>query len=101
MNKEKLNGFGNTLNRQLSRINDELYELIIVHNGLYVSSNDSGKYKCTLYTAMTGAANQQKWKMLDCRVLGFIAGTISNSLTTYVNYDWEDQTTCPSMSTAF
>ena len=54
-----------------------------------------------LYTAMTGAANQQKWKMLDCRVLGFIAGTISNSLTTYVNYDWEDQTTCPSMSTAF
>ena len=51
-----------------------------------------------LYTTMTSAADQQKWKMLDCRVLGFIAGTISNSLTTHVNYDWEDQTTCPSVS---
>ena len=47
MNKEKLNSFGNMPNRQLSRIDDELYEIIIVHNGLYVSSNDSGKHKCT------------------------------------------------------
>ena len=38
--------------------------------------------------------------MLDHRVLGFIAGTISNSLTIHVNYDWEDQTTCPSISKA-
>ena len=53
-----------------------------------------------LYTAMTGAANQQKWKMLDHCILGFIASTISNSLTTHVNYDWEDQTTCPSVSKA-
>ena len=53
-----------------------------------------------LYTAMTGAVDQQKWKMLDHQVLGFIAGTISNSLTTHVNYDWEDQTTCPSVSKA-
>ena len=53
-----------------------------------------------LYTAMTGAADQQKWKMLDCHVLGFIAGTISDSLTTHVNYDWKDQTTCPSVSKA-
>ena len=52
-----------------------------------------------LYTAMTSAADQQKWKMLDCQVLGFIASTISNSLTTHINYDdWEDQTTCPSVS---
>ena len=47
MNKKKLNSISNVLNRQLSRINDELYKLIIVHNGLYVSSNDSGKHKCT------------------------------------------------------
>ena len=47
---------------------------------------------------MTGIADQQKWKMLDHHVLGFITGTISNSLTTHVNYDWEDQTTCPSVS---
>ena len=32
MNKDKLNSLGNVLNKQLSRINDELYELIIVHN---------------------------------------------------------------------
>ena len=53
-----------------------------------------------LYTAITSTANQQKWKMLDHQVLGFIASTISNSLTTHVNYDWEDQATCPSMSKA-
>ena len=53
-----------------------------------------------LYTAMTGAADQQTWKMQDCHILGFIASTISNSLTTHVNYNWEDQATCPSMSKA-
>ena len=47
MNEEKLNGFSNVPNRQLSKIDDKLYELIIVHNGLYVSSDDSGKHKCT------------------------------------------------------
>ena len=46
MNEEKLNSFSNVPNRQLSRIDDELYELIIVHNRLYVSSNDSGEHKC-------------------------------------------------------
>ena len=35
-----------------------------------------------LYTAITSTADQQKWKMLDHQVLGFIADTISNSLTT-------------------
>ena len=50
-----------------------------------------------LYTAMTGTADQQKWKMLDHHVLGFIASTISNSLTTHVNCDWEDQTICLSV----
>ena len=53
-----------------------------------------------LYTAMVGATDQQKWKMLDQRVLGFIAGTISDSLTTHVNYDWVDQVACPSVSKA-
>ena len=54
-----------------------------------------------LYTTMTSTADQQKWKMLDCHVFGFIAGIISNSLTTHVNYDWEDQATCPSVFKAF
>ena len=53
-----------------------------------------------LYSTMTSAADQQKWKMLDCHVLGFIAGIISDSLTTHVNYDWEDQATCSSVSKA-
>ena len=38
--------------------------------------------------------------MFDCYVLGFIAGTISNSFTIHVNYDWEDQGICPSVSKA-
>ena len=54
-----------------------------------------------LYTAMVGATDQQKWKMLDRQVLSFIAGTISDSLTTHVKYDWVDQVTCPSVSKAF
>ena len=53
-----------------------------------------------LHTAMTSAADQQKWKMLDHQVLGFITDTISDSLTTHVNYDWEDQATCSSVSKA-
>ena len=53
-----------------------------------------------LYSAMTNAADQWKWKMLDWWVLGFIAGIISDSLTTHVNYDWEKQATCPSVSKA-
>ena len=53
-----------------------------------------------LYFAITGIANQQKWKILDHWVVGFITGTISDSLTIHVSYDWEDQATCPSISKA-
>ena len=37
---------------------------------------------------------------VDCCILGFIASTISSSLTTHVNYDWEDQAICSSVSKA-
>ena len=49
---------------------------------------------------MTSVADQQKWKMLDHHILGFIAGAISDSLTTNVNYDWKNQATYPFVSKA-
>ena len=47
MNEEKLKDMGDTSDCQLSRINDELNEFIIVNNGLNVSSNDRGKHDGT------------------------------------------------------
>ena len=47
MNEKKLNGLSDVMNKQLSRIDNELDELIIIHNGLYVPNNDSGEYNCT------------------------------------------------------
>ena len=44
MSEEKLKDIGETPDCQLSRIDDELDEFIIVDNGLNVSSNDSGKH---------------------------------------------------------
>ena len=47
MSEEKLKDMGETPDCQLSRINDELNEFIIVNNGLNVSSNDRGKHDGT------------------------------------------------------
>ena len=52
------------------------------------------------FTAQADAADQLKWKLLDKRVLGLMASTISDSLLTHVNYEWTDPVVCPSISKA-
>ena len=47
MSEEKLKDIGETPDCQLSRIDDELNEFIIVNNGLNVSSNNGGKHDGT------------------------------------------------------
>ena len=47
MSEEKLKDIGKMPDCQLSRIDDELNEFIIVNNGLNVSSNDRGKHDGT------------------------------------------------------
>ena len=47
MSEEKLKDIGETPDCQLSRIDDELNEFIIVNNGLNVPSNDCGKHDGT------------------------------------------------------
>jgi len=52
------------------------------------------------YTAQADAANRLKWKLLEKRVLGLMASTISDSLLTHMNYEWTDPVICPSISKA-
>jgi len=49
------------------------------------------------YAAQADAADWLKWKLLDKRVLGLMASTISNSLLMHVNYEWMDPIVCPSI----
>jgi len=44
-------------------------------------------------------ADQQKWKLLDKRLCGFIAVTINDNLQSHVHFDWADAT-CPSLAKA-
>ena len=46
------------------------------------------------------AEHQQKWKLLDKRILGLMASTIDDSLLSHVIYDWADPATFPSISKA-
>jgi hypothetical protein len=46
------------------------------------------------------ADRQQKWKLLDKRILGLMASTIDDSLLSHVIYDWADPATFPSISKA-
>jgi len=52
-----------------------------------------------LATAPPENADQQKWKLLDKRLCGFIAVTISDNLQSHVHFDWADAT-CPSLAKA-
>jgi len=49
------------------------------------------------FTAQADAADQLRWKLLDKRVLGLMASTISNSLLTHMSYEWADPVVCPSI----
>ena len=53
------------------------------------------------HNGLQDAADCNKWKMLDCCILGLMAGTINDSLTSHVNFDWADQQNFPSMAKAF
>ena len=53
------------------------------------------------HNGLQDAADCNKWKMLDCCVLGFMAGTINDSLTSYVNFEWANQQNYPSVAKAF
>jgi len=42
-------------------------------------------------------ADQQKWKLLDKQLCGFIAVTINDNLQSHVHFDWANAT-CPSLA---
>ena len=44
------------------------------------------------------ADRQQKWKLLDKRILGLMASTIDDSLLSHVVYEWTNPLTFPSIS---
>ena len=44
------------------------------------------------------ADRQQKWKLLDKRILGLMASMIDDSLLSHVVYEWTDSLTFPSIS---
>ena len=54
------------------------------------------------YVALPAGADladrQQKWKLLDKRILGLMASTIDDSLLSHVVYEWTDPLTFPSIS---
>ena len=61
----------------------EFIDRILTHNGLQ------------------GVGDHNKWKMLDCCILGLMAHTVNNSFTSHVDFKWADQQTFPSMVEAF
>ena len=52
-----------------------------------------------LVSAPPENADQQKWKLLDKWLCGFIAVTINDNLQSHVRFDWTD-VTCPSLAKA-
>ena len=53
------------------------------------------------HNSLQDAADRNKWKMLDHRVLGLMAGTVNDSLTSHVDFNWADQQNYPSVAKAF
>ena len=53
------------------------------------------------HNGLQDAADRNKWKMLDCRVLGLMAGTVNDSLTSHVDFEWADQQNYPSVAKGF
>ena len=44
-----------------------------------------------IHNGLQDTADCNKWKMLDCCVLGLMAGTVNGSLTSHVHFEWTDQ----------
>ena len=53
------------------------------------------------HNGLQDVADQNKWKMLDHHMLGLMAGTVNDSLTSHVNFEWADQQNFPSVVKAF
>ena len=53
------------------------------------------------HNGLQDIADQNKWKMLDCHMLGIMAGTVNDSLTSHVDFNWADQQNFPSVVKAF
>ena len=53
------------------------------------------------HNGLQDTADCNKWKMLDCCMLGLMAGTVNDSLTSHVNFEWADQQNYPSVPKAF
>ena len=53
------------------------------------------------HNSLQDAADRNKWKMLDHHMLGLMAGTVNDSLTSHVNFDWADQQNYPTVAKAF
>ena len=53
------------------------------------------------HNGLQDTADCNKWKMLDRHVLGLMAGTVNDSLTSHVDFDWADQQNYPSVAKAF
>ena len=54
-----------------------------------------------IHNDLQDAADHNKWKVLDYHVLGLMAGTVNNSLTSHVDFKWADQQNFPSVVKAF
>ena len=53
------------------------------------------------HNGLQDAADHNKWKMLDRRMPGLMAGTVNDSLTSHVDFEWADQQNYPSVAKAF
>ena len=53
------------------------------------------------HNSLQDAADHNKWKMLDHHMLGLMAGTVNDSLTSHVDFEWADQQNYPSVAKAF
>ena len=57
--------------------------------------------KTLTHNGLQDTADHNKWKMLDHHMLGLMAGTVNDSLTSHVNFEWADQQNYPSVVKAF
>ena len=72
-----------------------------VHSVLQVYSVFEFIDRTLTHNGLQDAADHNKWKMLDCHMLGLMADTVNNLLTSHVNFDWADQQNYPSVAKAF
>ena len=74
---------------------------IQVHSVLQAYSMFECVDKTLTHNGLQDAADCTKWKMLDCCLLGLMAGIVNKSLTSHVDFDWADQQNFPSVTKAF